>query len=232
MSSSRSVDTYFWDDPWVQRIDPAQRYLFLYLLTNPLANIAGVYEISDERIVRDTKLEGAEMVAILGTFRAEGKAFRWKDWIILKNWPKHQSRSPKVLAGIERVLVNLPAELLPFLVEVGYQYPALPAVLKLRGIPLPAPRDRVPIPYQTISHGEEGTPEEPAQGYHRDTISHGSEPEPEKSPDTISHSTLLYSTLLNSTPKPSQTPDPIGTAKKNEITRALDSFRQAIMEEE
>lgn len=223
MSISRQINTYFWDDPWVQRIDPAQRYLYLYLLTNPLTNIAGVYEISDERIVRDTKLEVAELVAIMGTFRAEGKVYRLKDWVILRNWPKHQSQSPKVLRGIERILLGIPQEVFSFLLEIDYRYPQLRAIEGLR---------RPEIPYQTISHGEEGTPEEPDKEERPDTISHGDQPEPEKGPDTISHSTLLYSTLLNSTQKPSQASDPFVTKKNNEVARALASFRKAILEKE
>jgi len=205
MSQSRSVDTYFWDDPWVQRCDPAQRYLYLYFLTNPLANISGVYEISMERIKRDTTLEDAEIVAIMGTFRAAKKTFMWNDWIVMRNWPKHQTKSPKVQRGIERVLLSVPYELLQFLVEVDYQYPQLKAVQALRLPPpgadtIPKPAcDTISIPYGTEEPGQAepqdlSTSADTISDQACDTIS-----EPEKRPDTISHSTLLYSTLLNST---------------------------------
>ena len=201
MSQSRSVDTYFWDDPWVQRCDPAQRYLYLYFLTNPLANIAGVYEISMERIKRDTSLEDAEIVAIMGTFRAAKKAFMWNDWIVMRNWPKRQSKSPKVQRGIERVLLSLPYELLQFLVEVDYQYPQLKAVQALR---LPPPgADTISKPAcDTISHGELEAAQGADLSTSADTISDqacDTISEPKNRPDTISHATLLYSTLHNST---------------------------------
>jgi hypothetical protein len=44
----------------------------------------------------------------------------------MKNWPKHQNiNSPKIMAGIERILGTLPEDLLRFVVEVEYQYPNL-----------------------------------------------------------------------------------------------------------
>lgn len=236
MSSQRSINTYFWDDPWVQRCDPAQRYLYLYLLTNPLTNIAGVYEISPERIMRDTKLEEAELVAILGTFRAEQKVFRWKDWVVMRNWPKHQSKSPTVLKGIERVLIGLPADLLRFLTEIDYQYPQLGAIVALR---LPQP-NTVPIPSHTIStpyptEGGQGigTPPEAASGLvdnsEPDTLSHARCDTIPIPPDTVSHLTLPNLTKPNLTAGrvPS---DEFEAAKNNGLERALAGLRRRMGE--
>ena len=39
MSVQRYVDTGFWEDAWVETITPLERYLYLYLITNPLTNI-------------------------------------------------------------------------------------------------------------------------------------------------------------------------------------------------
>ncbi len=124
------IDTHFWDDPWVVRSTPAERYLYLYLLTCPLTNLAGIYEITDGRISGDTGLTIADLKLILDSFRRANKVFRFEDFIVLRNWPKRQRlRNPKIQAGIERILDTLPKELLTYLVEIDYQYPKLADVV-------------------------------------------------------------------------------------------------------
>ena len=41
----RYISTTFWDDEWVQSLDFTEKGLYLYLLTNSLTNIAGVYKL-------------------------------------------------------------------------------------------------------------------------------------------------------------------------------------------
>lgn len=202
MSSSRSVDTYFWSDPWVQRATVAQRYLFLYFLTNPLANIAGIYEITDRQIIADTGIPEEDLALLLDQFRKEKKIFRWGDWVILKNWPKHQTKSPKVLAGIERVLEELSPDLLGFLVAVDYQFPGLKEIAKrLNAIPHPSPENgEISNHPDTLSNQESMVSNHGNIGYQKDEISN--RPDTLYSQDNtllsqedrVSHSTLLYST--------------------------------------
>ena len=39
----RYIKTKFWDDSYIIELNPHEKLLFLYLITNPLTNIAGVY---------------------------------------------------------------------------------------------------------------------------------------------------------------------------------------------
>ena len=68
----RYISTSFWDDEWVQSLSFEEKGLFLYLLTNPLTNIAGVYKIQVRRIVFDTGLAEADVGLILGKFGDAG----------------------------------------------------------------------------------------------------------------------------------------------------------------
>jgi len=232
MGSSRSVDTYFWDDPYIQRIDASKRYLYLYFLTTPLANIAGVYEITDKTIRDHTGWAQEELQAALERFREDRKVFRWQDWIIMRNWPKHQSSSPTVQKGIERVLLGIPFELLQYLQTVDYRYPHLAAIIALR-TPPPAPaagqgggQDTLSTPrgiwYRTREDDPTGSVVDKSgadtiSDVACDTLSHGA-------CDTISDSTLLNSTLLNSTEKPPS----IDQHKQHTIGKALASLRAAM----
>ena len=50
MSDTRMIKTKFWDDDYISYLDSVEKLLFLYCLTNPLTNIAGIYEITLKRI--------------------------------------------------------------------------------------------------------------------------------------------------------------------------------------
>lgn len=58
MAKFRSVNTDFWHTPQVvDDFNATDRYLYLYLLTNPHANLCGCYEISIRQIAAETDLE-------------------------------------------------------------------------------------------------------------------------------------------------------------------------------
>jgi hypothetical protein len=125
MSTQRYISTSFWDDKWIRKRDPSERYFYLYLLTNPLTNIAGVYETTIDRMAFDTGYEAKVIQVILDRFALDKKAFFHQGYVILPTWPKHQkweSRS-KIKAGIEAELRKLPEEVKFFMSRVGYTYP-------------------------------------------------------------------------------------------------------------
>lgn len=120
----RYVSTSFWDDEWVQTLSFTEKGLYLYLLTNPLTNIAGVYKISHRRIVFDTCLSDEEVERIMGKFEDAGKAYRYGEFVVIPSWPHHQKcRNSNIQKGIRRILNTLDAEMVEFLHSVGYRYP-------------------------------------------------------------------------------------------------------------
>jgi len=126
MATQRYISTSFWEDAWIRTIDPLARYLYLYLLTNPLTNIAGVYKITRDRISFDTGIDERSLNPMLEQFRAKNKAHYVDDeWIVIPNWPKHQKwrQRSKIKEGIENILYELPKPLLSKLCAIGYQYP-------------------------------------------------------------------------------------------------------------
>ena len=126
MATQRYIATSFWDDPWIVSLDPLEQFLYLYFLTNPLTNIAGVYQISMRRMVSDTKLDEEEIRRIIIKFEGAGKAYYYKEgFIVLPNWPKHQKWQvrKKIEAGIRICLEKLNPDLILFLKKIGYKYP-------------------------------------------------------------------------------------------------------------
>ncbi len=125
MATQRYISTSFWDDSWVHRLDPSEKLLFLYLMTNPLTNIAGIYKLSIDRIVFDTGFNENTIKHILEKFLKAGKVITKGEFMILPSWPKHQkvAESPKIRLGIETILRNTPKDVLILARDSGYCFP-------------------------------------------------------------------------------------------------------------
>jgi hypothetical protein len=108
----RYINTKFWDDPYIVELDPSEKLLFLYFLTNPLTNIIGVYEISMRRISFDTGFDNDMILKILDRFSKDNKITYKDGWIIIKNFIKNQRQSDNkednINKGIKNMLDSLP----------------------------------------------------------------------------------------------------------------------------
>jgi hypothetical protein len=129
MATQRYISTSFWSDRWIRSLNPSDRYLYLYLMTNPLTTIAGIYQITIDRIAFDTGYDERTLRPMLESFEAAGKAvFYDNEWMILPSWPKHQqwqTRS-KIKTGIDNVLSSLPKNVLKKAYNVHYSYDLIP----------------------------------------------------------------------------------------------------------
>jgi len=108
MAKMRSVNTKFWDDSYIINLDPHEKLLFLYLLTNPLTNICGAYEISLRRISFDTGMVDSLLEPMLEKFSLSGRITYKDGWVVIHNFIKNQSLNPKVKEGIKIGLDNAP----------------------------------------------------------------------------------------------------------------------------
>lgn len=127
MATQRYISTSFWDDEWIQTLDPSEKLLYLYLMTNPLTTISGAYKISLRRMVFDTGFNEDTIKRILDKFQAKKKAYHYQEYMILPSWPKHQKWEKKatIKAGIDSDLENIPDEVKKYMVSIGYKYPII-----------------------------------------------------------------------------------------------------------
>lgn len=101
----------FWTDSYIENLDPIEKLLFIYLLTNPLCNIAGIYQIQTKRIAFEIGIDKEMVEKLLKRLVDDGKIIRHHDWLLIVNHAKHQSfKNPNVTAGIKRIIEELPAE--------------------------------------------------------------------------------------------------------------------------
>lgn len=109
MAKKRYVNTRFWDDTYISNLDPSEKLLFLYFLTNPVTNISGIYEIPLKRIALDTGFDIEMIKKMMSRFIRDKKIVYEQGWLVLLNFIKHQNiNSPAVQKGIENELKNSP----------------------------------------------------------------------------------------------------------------------------
>ena len=106
--TQRIINDSFWTDPYIEDLDPSEKLVFLYLLSNPLCNIAGAYEIKIKRIAYETWFDKDMVEKILKRFEKDGRIMMEKNWIILVNFAKNQSSNPNVIKGMQRIIDGIP----------------------------------------------------------------------------------------------------------------------------
>jgi len=108
---NRYINTKFWEDGFIETLDPSEKLIFLYLLTNPSTNIAGIYEISIKRISFDTGFDSETILKVFKRFANQEKVFYENNHIIITNFLKHQQLNPNIIKGVSDIILSLPEKL-------------------------------------------------------------------------------------------------------------------------
>jgi len=103
----RSVNTNFWDDPFITELNSSEKLLFLYLITNPLTNLIGIYPITLKRISFDTGLSIPTVKNALKKFAQNRKVYYLEDYIILVNWLKNQNLNKNMQVAVVKEFASL-----------------------------------------------------------------------------------------------------------------------------
>ena len=111
MSKLRSVSTGTWSDPWYEELEPHQKLIFLYLITNEKTNMLGIYEASVKKISFETGVKKDDITKCLDQFEIDGKIKYQNNFIILVNFLKHQNFNTNMKKGAIKVYDSLPKDL-------------------------------------------------------------------------------------------------------------------------
>jgi hypothetical protein len=112
MAKLRSVNTHFWDDDYIAELPPLEKLLFLYLLTCPATNIAGVYELTRRLMLFHTGLTSEQIDAALARFKANTKVLYVDNYIIMVNHLKNQKLNTNMLRARDAIIKALPVAVL------------------------------------------------------------------------------------------------------------------------
>lgn len=124
MAKQRYVNTKFWSDNFISELNPLDRYLFLYFLTNEHTNICGIYEVPLKTISFETGLELDMLKKMIN--RLCGKVYYINGWVYLKNFAKHQAVNDSIKKGIEASKKEVPNDILVKIKEIDSLYTPSP----------------------------------------------------------------------------------------------------------
>ncbi len=130
MAKQRYVSTHFWRDTYIDGLDPSEKLLFLYLITNPETNICGIYELPLRVVSSDTGFDVAMIQKMFTKLEQSQRLYYIDGWVIMTRMILHQSiNSPKIRAAIIREFQTIPQEIvnkmdtlsIPYAYRIGTQ---------------------------------------------------------------------------------------------------------------
>jgi hypothetical protein len=109
--TQRLIKSSFWSDPYIENLNPIEKMLYLYFLTNDKTNLIGIYELSIRRMAFQTGIESKKLVTILKKFEEHKKIAYKNSYVFILNFLKHQNlNNSNIKKGIEREYIALPED--------------------------------------------------------------------------------------------------------------------------
>lgn len=88
---TRILHTEIWQDDFFSALNPHEKLLFVYFLTNERVNIIHLYQCSTPRIHADTGIDTPIINEAKAKFEAAHKIFFFENYIYLKNASKYEN---------------------------------------------------------------------------------------------------------------------------------------------
>ncbi len=109
MAGYRQFHTKFWKDEWTIDLDPLERYLFIYLFTNDLSSISGLYRLPFQVIINETGLEADFVRSAMEKFERQGKIKYQNNTLWVVNMERyHSNASPKTQIKFAKDIALIP----------------------------------------------------------------------------------------------------------------------------
>lgn len=91
MAIYRNVHLSFWTDPKISEFSADEKYMYLYLLTNPHTNLAGCYAVSMKQIVFETDVAKAKVIGLIDALTKHGVIAYNEEYseVLVVNWYKY-----------------------------------------------------------------------------------------------------------------------------------------------
>jgi len=113
MAEYRTIRMSFWNDPYIEELEPKVKLLYIYLFTSPYTNNIGVLEATRRKIAFETGLSTQDVDKGLEKLEQDGKIICDSKYnlVFVVRFIKHQtSTSPKLLEGMQKLAIAIPSE--------------------------------------------------------------------------------------------------------------------------
>lgn len=114
------VNTRFWTDGFVLPMDPSEKLLFLYYLTNQYTTLCGIYECSNKVTSFETGLSEPSIKKVQERFK--GKIHYIDGWVYVLNFVKYQKMNANMKIGAERDLAKIPFHVKQEIEKINAEY--------------------------------------------------------------------------------------------------------------
>lgn len=114
-----------WDEPFMQKKDMTieLKVLYIYLLSNAISNIAGVYKITDRRILFDLCNPSLNLKVLFFQLRRMKKVYRCGSYVIIKDAPLYIKKMTKpIIKELDNILYELPDKIKNVMKKIHYKY--------------------------------------------------------------------------------------------------------------
>lgn len=115
MGIYRTISVTFWTDPKVVDFSAEDRYMMLYLLTNPHANITGCFEVNFRQMAFEMGHSTESVICIIERLAEKHKIIQFNQEtseILILNWWKYNwsGGSPNVLKAVKSAAESIKCE--------------------------------------------------------------------------------------------------------------------------
>jgi len=111
MAVYRQIQITYWQDSFVLKLTPEEKFFYLYLLTNSKTKQCGIYELPLAVIQIETGYNRGTVIKLIQRFIEHKKiAYDWEnEEVFIHNWVKHNpfDNNPKILKCIEKELISV-----------------------------------------------------------------------------------------------------------------------------
>jgi len=112
MAEYRTLHTKIWQDEWFCEQEPDAKLLFIYLVTNRAAALAGIYKLPYKFIAFETGIPIKRIMSLLNEFGKGGKVYHQDGIIWVKKLRTYQTytgkASPQVQSRIDKDIAEIP----------------------------------------------------------------------------------------------------------------------------
>jgi hypothetical protein len=109
MAKIHQLSSDFWIDGYSSNLDPIEKLMFIYLLTGPHANMAGVYQVPIKNIAVETGIDRDMVQKVIDRFQAEGKILYKDGWVCVRNRGKFNKQdNDKIQKNVDRIIDKSP----------------------------------------------------------------------------------------------------------------------------
>lgn len=121
----RYVQTDLWEKAWFRNLGYKEKSLYLYFLTCPSSNVAGILELTDDRIKFDTGL--TTIRESMKKLKDSGEVYEIEGYIIVHRHPDFQKweQKPNICKGIIAELECVPLGVFKEIRSRGYHFELL-----------------------------------------------------------------------------------------------------------